>query len=204
MSRRAYCDGPLHSEVGGGFAAMHKVQDLARFQLPPDFRGRSAVVVQLWWIVRDTLFLCSPQFMYGWRNALLRLFGAKIGKGVMLRPTVRITYPWKLKIGDNVWCGDFVELYTLGEIEIGADVVVSQNSYICAASHDHTVPTFDIYTKRVIIEPEVWVAADVFVGPGVRIGRGAVIGARSTLLSDAPEMMIMAGSPAKVVRPRAG
>jgi len=181
---------------------MQKVQDLARFRLPPDFRGRSAVVVQLWWIVRDTLFLCSPQFMYGWRNALLRLFGAEIGKGVMLRPTVRITYPWKLKIGDHAWVGDFAELYNLVQIEIGADAVVSQNSYICTGSHDHTVPTFDIYAKPVVIEPEAWVAADVFVGPGVTIGRGAVIGARSTLLADAPEMMIMAGSPAKVVRPR--
>jgi putative colanic acid biosynthesis acetyltransferase WcaF len=142
--------------------------------------------------------------MYGWRNALLRLFGAEIGKDVTLRPTVRVTYPWKLKIGDRSGVGDFVELYTLGEIEIGTDVIVSQNSYICTGSHDHTVPTFDIYAKPIVIESEAWVAADVFVGPGVRIGRGAVIAARSTLLADAPEMMIMAGSPARVVRPRLG
>jgi len=140
--------------------------------------------------------------MYGWRNALLRMFGAEIGVGVMLRPTVRITYPWKLKIGDYAWVGDFAELYNLGDIEIGANAVVSQNSYICTGSHDHMAPTFDIYAKPIVIGPEAWIAADVFVGPGVRVGRGAVIGARSTLLSDAPEMMIMAGSPAKVVRPR--
>ena len=140
---------------------------------------------------------------YGWRNFLLRLFGAQVGQNVLLRPTVRITYPWQLRIGDNVWVGDFVELYNLGHIEIGADAVVSQNSYICTGSHDYSTPSFDIYAKPIVIEPEAWVAADVFVGPGVRVGRGAVVGARSTLLTDAPEMMVMAGSPARVIRPRA-
>jgi len=140
--------------------------------------------------------------MYGWRNFLLRLFGAEVGVGVLLRPTVRITYPWKLKLGDHSMVGDFAELYNLGDIDIGANAVISQNSYICTGSHDYTVPTFDIYAKPIVIEAEAWIAADVFVGPGVRVGRGAVIGARSTLLADAPEMMVMAGSPAKVVRPR--
>jgi len=133
--------------------------------------------------------------MYGWRNFLLRQFGAQIGQGVLVRPTVRITYPWQLKIGDRAWIGDFVELYNLGDIEIGADAVVSQNSYLCTGSHDYSVPSFDIYAKPIVIEPEAWVAADVFVGPGVRVGRGAVIGARSTLLQDAPEYMIMAAEP---------
>ena len=108
----------------------------------------------------------------------------------------------KLKIGDNAWVGDFAELYNLGEIEIGADAVVSQNSYICTGSHDYAVPSFDIYAKPIIIGPEAWVAADVFVGPGVTVGQGAVVGARSTLLSDAPAMMVLAGSPARVIRPR--
>ena len=108
----------------------------------------------------------------------------------------------KLKIGDHAWVGDFTELYNLGDIEIGENACVSQNSYICTGSHDPMSPTFDIYAKPIVIEPEAWVASDVFVGPGVRVGRGAVIAARSTLLSDAPPMMIMAGAPAKVVRPR--
>jgi len=198
MASRRRADG---GTVDGG-TVVEKVQDLARFRLPPDFRGRSAVQVQLWWIVRDTLFLCSPQFMYGWRNLLLRLFGAQIGEGVLVRPTVRITYPWKLRIGDRAWIGDFVELYNLGDIDIGADAVVSQNSYLCTGSHDYSAPSFDIYAKPIVIEPEAWVAADVFVGPGVRVGRGAVVGARSTLLHDAPDYMIMAGAPAKVIRPR--
>lgn len=178
------------------------VQDLRTFEVPAGFRGRSGLVVLLWWLVRDTLFLCSPQPMYAWRRFLLRLFGAKIGKGVIIRPTTRITYPWKLAIGDHAWLGDFTEIYNLADVEIGHDAVVSQNSYLCTGGHDYTVPSFDIFAKPIIVEPEAWIAADVWVGPGVTVGRGAVVAARSTLKKDAPPMMILAGQPAKVKGPR--
>ena len=92
-------------------------QDLSKFKLPQNFRGRNAFTVQLWWLVQGTFFRMSPQFMYGFRRFLLRLFGAKIGKKVIIRPSVKITYPWKLSIGDSSWIGDDVDLYTLGNIE---------------------------------------------------------------------------------------
>ena len=180
------------------------IQDLKSFKLPASFRGRSASFVQMWWLVQATLFRWSPQVAYAWRSWLLRIFGARIGKGVLIRPTVAITYPWKLTIGDWSWIGDSVTLYTLGEIVIGDNVVISQNAYICSASHDYTRPTFDIFAKPVYIESEAWLATDVFVAPGVRIGRGAVAGVRSLVLSDLPEMMICAGHPAKAIRPRNG
>ena len=88
------------------------VQDLRSFRLPPNFRGRPAWFVQLWWLVQATLFRWSPQIAYAWRRWLLRRFGAKIGKGVQIRPTAEITYPWKLTIGDWSWIGDYVTLYT--------------------------------------------------------------------------------------------
>jgi putative colanic acid biosynthesis acetyltransferase WcaF len=132
----------------------------------------------------------------------LRLFGAKIGKGVLVRSTVDITYPWKLSIGDWSWIGDSVTLYTLGEITIGDNVVVSQNSYICSATHDYTTPSFEIFSRPVNIESEAWLASEVFVSPGVRIRRGAVVGARSLVLCDLPEMMLCAGHPARVIRAR--
>jgi putative colanic acid biosynthesis acetyltransferase WcaF len=140
--------------------------------------------------------------LYGWRRFLLRLFGCSVGKGVLVRPTVEITYPWKVFIGDHSWIGHDVTLYSLGEIHIGSNVVVSQGSYLCAASHDMRSPSFDIYGKAVFVEDEVWIAADVFLSPGVRIGRGAVVGARSTVLGDLPPMMVSFGNPAKPVRPR--
>jgi putative colanic acid biosynthesis acetyltransferase WcaF len=130
------------------------------------------------------------------------LFGANIGNSVIIRPSARVTYPWKLTIGDYAWIGDNVELYTLGEIVIGNNAVVSQRSYICTGSHDYTKSTFDIYALKTVIEDEAWIATDVYVAPGVTIGRGSVIGARSSVFSDMPAGMICVGTPAKPIKPR--
>jgi len=177
-------------------------QDLSKFSLPPGFRGRPGWIVQLWWIVQSTLFGLSPQFMYGWRRWLLRLFGARVGRGVLIRPTARVTYPWKVSIGDGAWVGDEVVLYSLGEIKIGSNTVISQRSYICAASHDYTKPRFDIYAKKTVIGDESWIATGVFVAPGVTVGKGAVIGAGSSVFRDIPPGMVCYGNPAKPVKPR--
>jgi putative colanic acid biosynthesis acetyltransferase WcaF len=179
-----------------------RVQDLSRFAVPSGFRGREAWFVQLWWMVQGLLFHTSPQALYGWRRFLLRMFGARIGRGALIRPSATITYPWKLTIGDWSWVGDHVTLYSLGEITIGENVVVSQHSYLCTASHDYTRPSFDLCTKKIHVDSEAWVAANVFVGPGVTIGRGAVVGACSLVLNDVPSMMICAGNPLKVLRAR--
>lgn len=177
-------------------------QQLDQFVMPPGFRGRSGVVVQVWWLVQFFLFRPSPQFMYAWRRWLLRLFGAKVGKGVILRPSCSVTYPWKVSIGDYAWIGDEVVLYSLGEIHIGHHAVVSQRSYICTGSHDYTKPAFDIYQQPIFIEDECWLATDVYVAAGVRIGRGTVVGARSSVFKDLPEGKICIGSPARVIRNR--
>jgi putative colanic acid biosynthesis acetyltransferase WcaF len=177
-------------------------QSLDRFQLPADFRGRPAWFVQLWWLVQASLFRMSPQMLYGWRRWLLKRFGARIGTGVIIRPTVQITYPWKLTIGDHAWVGDDVVLYTLGEITIGAHAVVSQRSYLCTGSHDYTRPTFDIHARPIRIGEQVWLATDVFVAPGVEIGAGTVVGARSSVFASLPPGMIAMGTPACAVRAR--
>ncbi len=177
-------------------------QRLNLFRLPTGFRGRPGWFVQLWWLVQATVFAWSPQFMYGWRRFLLRIFGARIGRNVIIRPTVRVTYPWKVRIGDDVWIGDDVVLYSLGEIDIGDNAVISQRSYICTGGHDYQKPSFDIFAKKIVIEPEAWVATDVFVAPGVTIGRGAVIGARSSVFKNMPAEMICIGNPAKPVKAR--
>lgn len=180
----------------------HDYQFLDSFKVPPNFRGRSAFIVQLWWIVESTLFAMSPQFMFAWRRFLLKIFGAKIGKNVKIRSTVRCTYPWKIKIGDHSWIGDDVVLYSLCDLEIGESVVISQKSYICTATHDQSKTTFDQIGKKVIIEDQVWIATDVFIAPGVTVGRGAVVGARSNVFSDIPSGTLSYGSPASVVRQR--
>lgn len=178
------------------------IQDLSRATVPAGFRGRPAWLVQLWWIVQSLLFHPSPQVLYGWRRFLLRCFGARIGKGVLIRPSATITYPWKLTIGDWSWVGDHATLYTLGEITIGDNTVISQHCYLCAGSHDYTRVTFDLYAKAIRVEPEAWLAAGVFVGPGVTVGRGAVVGARSVVLRDVPAGMVCAGNPLRILHAR--
>lgn len=177
-------------------------QDLSRFRLPHNFRGRSAIAVQLWWFVQATFFQCSPQFAYGFRRWILRCFGAKVGSGVIIRPSATITYPWKLSIGNFSWIGDDVVLYSLGEIIIGDNVVVSQRSYICTGDHDYTKPDFPIRSRTITIGSEAWVAADVFIAPGVSIGEGSIIGARSSVFSDMPAGWLCMGYPCKAVKPR--
>lgn len=179
-----------------------RFQDLARFSVPPGFRGRSALLVQLWWLVQATLFACSPQPLYAWRAFLLRLFGARLGRGVKIRPSARITYPWKVAIGDNAWIGDRAELYSLERIEIGADACVSQDCYLCAGSHDHRRADFRYACAPIKVGDQAWVAAGSFVGPGVEIGRGTVVGARSLVLSDTASASIYAGSPARRIGER--
>lgn len=177
-------------------------QDHSRFKLPEDFRGRSAVYVQLWWIVQASVFKWSPQVLYPWRRFLLRLFGAKVGVKVLVRPTVKVTYPWKVEIGDYAQIGDDVELYSLGEIYIGEHAVVSQGSYVCTGSHDCTKIDFPIFAKKITICDEAWVSAQCFISPGVTVGRGAFCMPRSLVTKDIPEGKIVAGHPARVIGDR--
>lgn len=179
-----------------------QIQQLNKFKLPENFRGRNAITVQLWWLVQSTLFRASPQFLYGFRRFLLRLFGAKIGRKVIVRPSVKITYPWKLSIGNYSWIGDDVDLYTLGNIEIGNNVVISQRSYLCTGSHDYTKYDFPIYAKKIVIRDECWIATDVFIAPGVTVESGSVVGARSSVYKNLPSNKICIGNPAEIIRDR--
>ena len=178
------------------------MQNLSQYQTPKDFRGRSKIKVQLWWLVYTLLFRPSPQIMYGWRRFLLRRFGAKIGKKVILRPTTQITYPWKVSIGNFSWIGDDVVLYSLGEISIGSNTVVSQRSYICTGNHDYLSKNFDIYAQKISIGSKCWLASDVYVAPSVNIGDGTVVGARSSVFKDLPANKVCIGSPAKPIKNR--
>lgn len=179
-----------------------QLQDLSQYNTPKNFRGRTKIVVQLWWLTQSILFNNSPQVLYGWRRFLLRLFGAEIGKGVIIRPSVQITYPWKIKIGDYSWIGDNVVLYSLGEIKIGSNTVISQRSYLCTGSHDYSKIDFPIFSKKISIGNQCWLATDVYVGPGISIMDGTIVGARSSVFKDLPSNKICLGSPAKIIKDR--
>lgn len=178
------------------------LQELKSFRLPAGFRGKAAWKVQLWWVVQAVFINLSPQFMYGWRRFLLRLFGAKIGKKVLIRPTVHIQYPWKITIDDYSWIGDGVVLYSLGDIKIGSNTVISQKSYLCTGTHNFQSIQFDIEAKPIIIESECWLATDVFIGPGVTVGKGTVVGARSSVYQSLPAGKVCYGNPAKIIKNR--
>lgn len=164
--------------------------------------GKPKLYVFLWFLVQDTVFRFSPIPCYGFRRWLLRLFGARLGVGVKVRPRARIHYPWRVEMGDHAAVGDDAWLYSIGEINIGAHSVVSQKSFLCTAGHDYDDPFFKTTVGPITIGNSVWIAADVFVAPGVTIGDNAVIGARSSVFHDMPPGMICYGYPCRPVRTR--
>lgn len=156
----------------------------------------------LWYWVQATLFRLSPRPMYRWRAWLLRVFGADIHPTARLRPTVQIEVPWHLTIGESSSVGDLAILYCLGTIRIGRNVTISQYAHLCAGTHDFTRRDMPLLRPPIVVEDEVWLAADVFVGPEVTIGAGCVVGARSSVFEDLPAWSICVGNPARRVKER--
>ena len=163
--------------------------DLRKYNQSWYERGKPGWFVLLWWLVQAIIFPLTPQPLYGVRRLILNLFGAKIGQGVLIRPTARFTYPWKIVIGDYSWIGDDVVLYSLERIEIGKHCVISQKSYLCTGSHNIEDPTFGLQTAGITIGNGTWVAADCFAN--------AVIGARSSVFKDMPPGQVCLGTPCK-------
>jgi putative colanic acid biosynthesis acetyltransferase WcaF len=201
---------PIYSsetEFDGDFESVFNLDAAPKFDLScydqSDFdRGRSGWFILLWWLVQGTVFPLTLHSMSGLRANILRLFGAKIGRNVIIRPTARFTYPWKVEIGDYSWIGDDVVLYSLDRIHIGSHAVISQKSYLCTGSHDFHSRSFDLKTGIIQIGNGVWVAADCFIGPGVRIGANSIVGTRSTVLKSLPSEQVCWGNPCQAKRER--
>lgn len=156
----------------------------------------------VWGVAYIVLFKYSPRPLHGWRSFLLRCFGAKIGKKVHVYPGVKIWAPWNLELDDECGIASGAELYSQGKITVGKRAVISQGSYICTGTHDYTKMGFPLYTKPIVIKDNAWVAAQAFVHPGVTVGEGTVIGARSVVTKDMPDWMVCAGFPCKPLMPR--
>lgn len=176
--------------------------DLSKYDQSWFSKGRNSAVILLWWVVQGTIFKFSIHNMYGWRSFLLRVFGADIGVNVKVRSSAKFTYPWKVKIGDHSWIGEDVIFYSLDHIEVGANCIISQSSYLCTGSHDIYDPYFGLITKPIVIKDGAWIATDVFVYPGIIIEELAVVAARSTVAKNIPANEIHAGSPAGFVKIR--
>lgn len=155
-----------------------------------------------WQIVQATLFRMSPTPLFAWRNLLLRAFGAKIAPGAHVYPSVKIWAPWNLSMGAQSCLASEVDCYCVAKIRLGENATVSQYSFLCSATHDYEDPAHTLLAGPIEIGDGAWLAADVFVAPSVKIGEGAVIGARSSVFKDVKPWMLALGNPARVVKER--
>lgn len=144
----------------------------------------------------------TPPPLHGWRRMIVRLFGGSLAPGVRIYGSTWIWYPPNLVIGRNSLIGPGVRLYNQGSITLGDGVVISQGAHICASSHDINDPNFQLILKPIRIEDRAWIAADAFVGPGVIVGEGAVLGARGALFRNAEPWGVYLGNPAIKVKER--
>lgn len=168
----------------------------------PSFSFKNRVARFVWNVVSATLFKYSPRPFHPWRSFILKLFGAKVGKGVHVYPSVKIWAPWNLELADGCGIANGVILYSQGKISIGKRTVVSQGAHLCAGTHDYTKFGFPLITYPITIGDNVWIASDVFIHPGISIQDGCVIGARSVVSKDMPAWMVCAGHPCKPIKDR--
>jgi putative colanic acid biosynthesis acetyltransferase WcaF len=156
----------------------------------------------IWNAAYSLFFRRSPRMCFSYRRWLLKVFGAQLGEPIYTYPTTRIYAPWNLQMGNNSTLGPDVDCYSMAKICIGDNTVVSQYSYLCSGSHDITHPAMPLIFHPINLGEGVWVCADVFVGPGVTIGDGAVVGARSSVFRDVEPWTIVGGNPARFIKPR--
>lgn len=155
-----------------------------------------------WSLVWLLLYRPSPRPLHGWRRFLLRCFGARIGAGAHPYPAAKIWAPWNLTMAAGSGLADHVDCYCVAPVHIGAGATVSQYTYLCTASHDIDAPGMPLIAAPIVIGDGAWVAAACFVGPGVRVGVRAVVGARSTVTRDVAPGAVVAGSPPRTLRLR--
>jgi putative colanic acid biosynthesis acetyltransferase WcaF len=151
-----------------------------------------------WWL----LFRPTPRIAFGWRRLILRLFGAKIGRGARVYPNTWIWAPWNLRIGDWACLGPEVDCYSVAQVTLGDHATVSQRASLCTASHDISDPGMKLLTAPIHIESSAWICAGAFVHPGRHVGEGAVVGAMACLTQDVPAWEVWAGNPAVFVKSR--
>jgi putative colanic acid biosynthesis acetyltransferase WcaF len=176
--------------------------DLSSFSTVGFDRGASSAREILWILVSLMLFRLCPIKLSGLKCWTLRRFGARIGRGVVIKPQVKITFPWKLTVGDHVWIGEESWLLNLERIVIGNNVCISQRAFLCTGSHNYKLPAFDLIVKPINVEDGAWLGAGCWVGPGVRVGNHAVLAAGSVASEDLEPFGIYRGNPAVFVRPR--
>lgn len=160
------------------------------------------LVRRVLWGIGIYLFWYSPRLLYGWRRGLLRAFGASVGQHVRIHPSATVFFPWNLTVGNWSSIGEGAMVYNLGPITIGEKVTVSQRAHLCAGTHDSSDPAMPLQKPPIEVGDQAWICADAFVGPGVTVSEGAVVGARGVAVNDVAAWTIVGGNPARKIKTR--
>ena len=155
------------------------------------------------WMLGQCLFSLSPRICFGWRNWLLRRFGARVGNHVHIYNSARIYFPWNLSVEDWSSIGEGALIYNLGFINIGKSVTISHRAHLCAGTHDYSRPDMPLLKVPIAIHDQAWICAEAFLGPGIIVGQGAVVGARSVVIRKVDPWTVVAGNPARFIKARA-
>jgi len=167
-----------------------------------DFSRGKNVFIEALWLLADALFVRSSLPGSSLRIWILRGFGAKIGNGVRIKPGVKIKFPWRLTVGCHAWIGENVWIDNLAQVVIESHSCLSQGAYICTGSHDWQSPTMDLIVKPVTVGEGAWICAKAIIGPGVRVGDGAILTLASVASSNLEEWTIYRGYPAMPIKKR--
>ena len=181
---------------------MNQYQQLSDFSLPPEYRKNRPGLIWLVWIIFGDTLASSWLPGLAWRRILLRMFGARIGRGVTFKPGLKVKFPWKLVIGNFSWIGENVWIDNLDWVDIGSNVCISQGCYLCTGNHDYKIVSFPYRLGRIDIEDEVWICAMVKIAPSVRIGRAAVVELGSIVYKSISAYTVASGFPASRIRSR--
>lgn len=163
---------------------------------------QNIVARAVWSFVWIFLFRPSPRPFHWWRILLLKLFGARVGKNVRIYQSARIWAPWNLRLDDGSCIGDWVDCYCVAPVHLSFGAVVSQYSYLCTATHDFTRRSHSLLCAPIYIGSHAWVTARCFIGPGVTVGEGAVVGACSVVTRNVEAWTVVAGTPPRFLKRR--
>jgi len=181
---------------------LNVTSSLASFSSQDYERGTGPFKEALWRLVSTVLFEHLPVKCYRLKCMVLRCFGAEIGRNVVIKPCVKIMFPWKLQIGDNVWLGEECWILNVSDVTVEDNVCISQRAMLCSGSHDYKSPAFDLIARPIRIEQGSWVAVGSWVGPGVTVRSHAVLTAYSVATRDLEPYGIYQGNPATKIRIR--
>lgn len=164
--------------------------------------GRSVLRRAAWFFLGQPLLHASWLPSASLRVGLLRLFGARIGRGVIIKPSVSVKYPWHLSVGDHCWIGEHAWIDNLTSVSIESNVCISQGAYLCTGNHDWSDPAFGLMIAPIHLSEGSWAGARCILAPGARLGRCAVASAGAVITGDVPDFAIYAGNPARFVKTR--